>query len=339
MTFWKTALLILPIALCGSTLLADPPAAEFHNGHWETIAPAPPKIVPDAELDHMQQLLGRNEAKAAMAIGLIWIKHHDKHAPGRDRLLLMIAEANYDLDDWIKAFYYLDELMEEYPDSSLFYPALEKQYEIADGFLNGHKLRILGAPLLSADDEAIEMLFRIQQRSPGSPLAEKALLRTADFYYATGEYQLAHDAYGYYRTNYPRSESIPKVKLRQAFSSLAQFRGIRFDATSILDARAEISDIITEYPELARSENLANIIARIDAALAAKLFITADYYRRTHAYGGAVYMYRYLLEKYPKSADVPAADRALAGMPKSALDQEPPQISDPYPAGARGAAR
>ena len=71
-------------------------------------------------------------------------------------------------------------------------------------------------------------MLRVQQRSPGSPLAERALLRTADWYYSSADYDLAHDAYGVYVKNYPRSPMVPQVKLRQAFSSLAQFRGVRF---------------------------------------------------------------------------------------------------------------
>ena len=38
----------------------------------------------------------------------------------------------YDEDDRILAFYYLDEVMDEYPESRLFYTALQKQFEIAD---------------------------------------------------------------------------------------------------------------------------------------------------------------------------------------------------------------
>ena len=87
-----------------------------------------------------------------------------------------MADNLYRADDWIKSFYYLDELLDKYPESSLFYPALNLQYQIADGFLNGHLRKFLGMHILSAEEEAIEMLFRIQQRSPGSELAEKCLL-------------------------------------------------------------------------------------------------------------------------------------------------------------------
>ena len=81
------------------------------------------------------------------------------------------------------------------------------------------------------------MLYRIQERSPGSPLAERALLRTADYYYNTGQFELASDAYAAYVRSYPRSPNVPRVRLRRAFASYAQFRGTKFDATSLLDAR------------------------------------------------------------------------------------------------------
>jgi outer membrane assembly lipoprotein YfiO len=335
----KLLLLILPVILLAPLVHADPPAAEFRSGHWVPIAaPATQPAPPDADLAHMKQLLDAGDATAAMHVGLYWIKTHDKHAPHRDEAIYLLAEGNYQIDDRIKSFYYLDELMDEYPTSPLYYPALEKQYHIADGFLNGHKLKLLGLPILSADEEAIQMLYRIQMRSPGSPLAEKSLLRTADFYYASGDYELAHDAYGYYIKNYSRSPEVPQVKLRQAFSSLAQFRGIRFDPTCIIDARTELKDIVAGYPELAREQNLPALIDRINTALAAKAYVTADYYRRTHAYGGAVYMYRYLIATYPNAQDVPAAKKRLNSMPKWALQQAPPQVDAQYPTGAKAGA-
>ena len=57
------------------------------------------------------------------------------------------------------------------------------QYRIADRFLDGYKRRFIGIAMFTAQEEAVEMLYRIQSRSPGSPLAEKAMLRTADFYF------------------------------------------------------------------------------------------------------------------------------------------------------------
>jgi outer membrane assembly lipoprotein YfiO len=313
---------------------ADPPAAEFKNGHWQPIAaPVAPVAVNDPELDRMQQVLDVGDAKAALTLGLTWIKHHANNAPQRDRALYLIGMAKFKIDggdDRISAYYYMDELMDEYPDSKYFYPALQQQYVIADDYLNGHKARFLGLPIVSMDDEAIEMLYRIQQRSPGSPLAEKALVRTCDYYYSTGEYELAHDAYEFFLKTYPRSPLVAQVMLRKAFSSLAQFHGVRFDPTCMIDARAELNDVVLAYPALAKEENLNAIIAHIDEALARKLLVTADYYRRTSAPRGAVYVYRYLIETYPNSTDAAEAKKMLATMPKSALADAPPRPEEGF---------
>jgi outer membrane assembly lipoprotein YfiO len=326
--------LVLIFLLLAPSVQADPPAAEFKNGHWQPIAPPPPSVpVADPQLDHIQQLLNSGDAKAAYNDAVVWVKSHSKRAPMRDRCLYLIAESKYKIDgddDWINAFYYLDELMEEYPDSKLFYRALQLQYTIADRSLNGHNNKFLGLPIVPMQDQAIEMLFRIQERSPGSPLAEKALLRTCDYYYSTGDYSLAHDAYGFYIKSYPRSPNLADIKLRQAFSSLAQFHGVRFDPTCLLDARAELLDIMSSYPDLAKEQNLGSLVKGIDTALAHKLLVTADYYSRTSAPHGAVYVYRYLIEVYPDSTDATAARKALEKMPKSVLADLPPRPGEAF---------
>ncbi len=312
------------IGIAAPVARAEVPSAELRDGHWLTVTPAASQPAADAELDHVQQLLRTGDAAAALDLAQAWVARHGKKAANPDRAIYLLAQANYQLDDRIRSFYFLDELMDEYPESGLFYPALQRQYDIADAFLNGHKTRFLGLSLVPAEEEAVEMLFRIQQRSPGSALAEKSLLRTADYYYASGEFLLAHDAYGYFIKNYPRSPELPRVKLRQAFSSLAQYRGVQFDPTAMLDARAELSDIIVAYPAMAREENLVGLIGRIDQALSRKLLFTADYYRRTRKLRAAVFMYRYLLTTYPAGPDVQAAKDALAGMPKEALGDANP---------------
>src|SRR5205085_3998781 len=136
-------------------------------------------------------------------------------------------------------------------------------------------------PMFEAQEEGVEMMYRIQQRSPGSPLAEKALLRTADYYYASADYDLAEDAYGAYVKSYPRSPFVPRVKLRQAYSNLAQFRGLRFDATPVVDAKTQLEAIVQQYPDLAAEENIPSILERIDTTFARKLEVTADFYKRT----------------------------------------------------------
>jgi outer membrane protein assembly factor BamD len=220
--------------------------------------------------------------------------------------------------------------MDYYGESRLFYPALEKQYQIADAYLRGYKNRLFGIPMLGAEDDGIEMLFRIQERAPGSPLAERAVLRTADFYYDHAEYDLAADVYAHYARRYPRNPLLPRVQLRRAFASLAQFRGLNYDATPLVDAKAQLEAFRVAFPQMAQEENVAAVIERINATLAAKLYHTADFYNRTHAPRSAAYTYRYLIGRYPESRDAAKAQRKLERLPQWALN-------DPAPSPARDA--
>ena len=281
------------------------------------------QLVENPTLDRVERLLARKKHGPAKKIVLDWLKKYPQ-APDRDRGLFLLAEAYYQYGDRTRAFYHLDELMDYFGESRLFYPALEKQYQIADAYLRGYKTRLFGIPLLSATDDGIEMLFRIQERAPGSPLAERAVLRTADYYYDHAQYELAADVYGHYARRYPRSPLLDRVQLRRAFASLAQFRGLNYDATPLIDAKAQLETIQVAYPQMAEEENIAAVIERINATLAAKHYRTADFYTRTHAPRSAAYIYRYLISRYPESREAEKAKRKLERLPQWALNDPPP---------------
>ena len=286
----KLPMLLIAGALLGT--LAPLPVAfgedaktfEFRGGiSWPEVGPsATTQPANDPILDRIETLLDGKQALAGKKQAVYWFKTHGKNAPLRDRALFLLGQANFRVGDRVQAFYNFDELLDLYPESRFFYPALQRQYDIADAFLNGYKRKTLFFFAFGAEDEGVEMLYRIQQRSPGSPLAEKALLRTADYYYREAEFDLASDAYAVFARAYPRSPEVPRVRLRQAFANYAQFRGLKFDVTPIIDAREQLLAIQQQYPALAAEENLQPVIERIDATFARKIFVTGDFYERTH---------------------------------------------------------
>ncbi len=282
----------------------------------------PQPIVAAPELDRVESLLHDGNTKSAEKLVISWLKAHKSH-PQRDRALFLAAQVFFQSGDRIKSFYYCDELMDEYPESSLYYRALELQYRIADRFLDGYKTKFLGMPAFTAYDEAIEMLFRIQNRSPGSPLAERALLRTADYYFSDRQYDFAGDTYAAYIRTYPRSPEIPRCRLREAFSHYAEFRGPRFDATPIIDAREQFRSLMVTDHDLAVEENIPALLLQIDRDLARKLYITGDFYTRTHEPRGAAYTFRYLIKAFPSSPEAQQAQVALQKLPQWALADTP----------------
>jgi outer membrane assembly lipoprotein YfiO len=328
---WILAPLLATSLLFGSKVFSAPQTLELRDGRWQNTTTQPSAatrpaaangVITTPELDRIESLIAKKEYRAAVKQCIAWFKAN-KHSPAMDRALFLMAQALYGKGDRIRAFYYLDELMDEHPESPLFYKALGLQFQIADAYLSGYKRRFLGLPLLDAEDEAVEMLYRIQQRSPGSELAEKSLLRTADYFYEDQQYDIAAEVYAAYIKSYPRSPLIPRVKLRQAFSNLAQFRGVRFDPTPALDARTELADIEAQYPQMAQQERVPEYVRRIDEALARKLYVTADFYQRTHEPEASAYLYTALLRLYPNAPESATAREKLKSLPKPRYEPGP----------------
>lgn len=320
--------LVAPVAAQAQSSQQDPPSApsfEFRGGRWVAVpSDAPTTQAVDTELDQAEEYLKRNGWRAARKVLLRWFEVNDRRAPLRDRATFLLAEAYFQSGNRILSFYHFDEVMDLFPESRLYPAALQRQYDIADAFLRGYKSRFLYLPIIGRADEGIEMLFRIQNRAPGSAVAERALLRTADHYYATSQFDLAADAYAEYGKRYPRSPLAAPAKLRQAYAQMAQFRGTRFDPTPIVDARQLLSDLIVTEPDIAQQEGLPSRVERIDDAMARKIYHTAEWYRRTDQLRGAAYLYRLLEVSYPNSPDTPAARERLARIPEKFL-------ADPLP--------
>lgn len=306
------------------------------GGRWDQLsAPATTQATTSPSADELlsgaERMVAAGQGKAGAMTAIQWLRGHPaKETPLRDRALFVVAQGFFIDGKRVDAFFYLDELMDEYPDSAYFQQALQKQYDIADEYLKGYQRVFIYWPILSAQDEALDMLFRVQQRAPGSLLAEKALLRSADWYYANSDFDLAADAYAAYERSYPRSPYLSRVRLRRAYSNLAQFRSTWHDPTPLMDARAQLMDLVTAYPELAEQEDIPGLMVRIDQAFAEKIYRAADFYRRTDVPKAAVYYYRYLLATFPQSPKASEAKQRLAQMPASALAQAGPRPGNGY---------
>jgi len=313
-------------ALARPDATTEPKVWEFQGGRWPEIPKAQlgtTEPATDPQLVQIEQMVIAGQFSTARQLCVTWLKANHG-SPLYDRALYLEAEALYGVGNRIKAFYYLDELMDEYPTSPLYYQALQRQYDIADAYLNGYRDKLFGLRILDREDEAIEMLYRIQQRSPGSPLAEKSLLRTADYYYADGQYDLAADAYGAYARDFPRNPDLPRILLRQAFANLAQFRGLRYDTTPVIDAEAQLQQLVATYPQFAAEEKIPDVLQRIDHTFARKLLIIAQFYIRTHKPGGAAYTYKFLIKTYPDLPEASQARIALAKLPGWAQEMAEP---------------
>lgn len=211
-----------------------------------------------------------------------WIKINERtDNPWLPEAYMLRGDALVAVGKEYKALYDYERVALDYPQSEVFLPTLERELRVGRMYLNGLKRKFLFFRFEDASPIGIELLMRIQERSPGSQLAESAALDLADYFYRVRELELAAEMYGIFLVNYPRSQNREHAMLRQIYANVAQFKGPRYDASSLVEARALIGQFEDEYPDRAEQLGITDaLIARLDESAAAQMLATSEWYLR-----------------------------------------------------------
>lgn len=228
-----------------------------------------------------------------------------------------------------KALYDYEVVIKDFPQTEQFVTAIERELDIAVRYVNGLKRRWLGARIADATGVGEEILIRVQERLPRSTLAERAGIELADYYYRVRDLEMASEAYGTFLKLYTQSEYRRRALERQVYVNIARFKGPKYDAAGLIEAKLLAEDYAERYPLDAQRTLLADSVpARIDESQAAQMLETARWYVKRGDEPSAVYTLERLLEKHPGSL---ASVNALALLHKLGWEPTapPPAASEP----------
>jgi outer membrane protein assembly factor BamD (BamD/ComL family) len=297
-------------ALGNGAARGAPAGWELRNGSWVPLV-QPNDDSPEGEVARMMRELAEGHTGDLIKNAKAWIKKN-KLNPLMPQVLLLQGDAEVARGNRYKALYSYEDLVNNYPTSDLYLPVLQREYNIADSFLRGYKRKFLGLRILSAANDALELLDRIQDRQRGSPIAEQAGIRVADYYYDTGRFPEAVDTYTDFLKRYPYSQYVRKAEIRRAQASLATFRGVLFDFTPLYDARERLAAVSQAYPQSAETLQTPAIDDRIYQLEGKKELEIARYYWRAGARHAAAETYKRVIANWPNTAYADAARAELA---------------------------
>ncbi len=280
-----------------ATAFAAPPGWELRNGAWVPVV-QPDPTTPEGQVATMIHDLEANQTKKVIADAKKWIKAN-KTNPLLAQVLLLQGDAEVLRGNRYRALFSYEDLVNNFPSSELYPFVLQREFDIADSFLKGYKRKFFGMRILGCSEEAIEMLDRIQDRQRGSPLAERAGLRVADYYYNDSRFQEAVEAYGDFVRRYPYSQYVRKAEIRRAEASLGSFRGVLFDVTPLLDARERLSAISEVYPQSAEQLQVKAIEDRIYQIEGRRELEVARYYWRAGRKYASGWYYKRVINNWP----------------------------------------
>jgi outer membrane protein assembly factor BamD (BamD/ComL family) len=243
---------------------------------WQKESPEPG--TESAQVLQARRALALGEPERARALASAFIDRFPT-SPFRAEMLLVRGDALVEMGDEYEALFDYEAIAREHAGSSVFVTALEREYDIAVAYAHGLRRKLYGTiRVLDASDDAQELLIRIQERLPGSRLAEDAGDQLADFYFRKAEMRLAADAYDLFIQNYPRSDRIEKARSRLIESYLASYRGPKYDDAGLRDARRRLESLRAVQPSTAQRLGADALLVRIKESEARKLLVTAEWY-------------------------------------------------------------
>ena len=190
-------------------------------------------------------------------------------------------------------------------------------------------------PLFDIFGNAMKAYESVWTNDPTGPLADDAMMATANAFFRKGRFEDAAQYYDMLREQFPKSEHQARAHLLGLQSKLQVYQGEKYDRTPLDEADKIAGRTLTQFrdelgPEHAR---LVETRDRIAEEKAKRDWAMAQYYDRKKQYGAARYYYLAVIEDFPLSQYTPQANARLEAI--SSEPNNPPNrfkwLTDMFP--------
>ncbi len=348
MDAWPTTLSLMALFALAP---ADAQSTEYEldpeAGWVQTQAPEPGSD--EALIAKARAYLADDRPGQAAAILTPWLERNaSTNNPWVSAALLARGDARVALGEEFKALYDYEAIARQFAQSEEFPLSVEREMDIARLYLGGMRKKLFGLRLFSARDEGIELLIRAQERMPGSALAEQAAIELADYYFDHRDMPMARIGYDLYLLNFPGGSNQSKAFAGRIFANIGLYHGPEYDASSLLNAREQISGFERAYPADAQRLEMQEWSEQIKEALGAEKLEAALWYLDRGDGPSARLTLRRLVRQHPTtqaaaraidiltqngwlaadSADLPATPETAAAQPVSEADTDADSTSE-----------
>ncbi|MEO2046211.1 MAG: tetratricopeptide repeat protein [Pirellulales bacterium] len=228
--------------------------------------------------------------------------------------IFMLAESHFFDTRYPAAIETYERLVKEFPNSPHMDQVIRRQFDIARYWEQHHAWRPHWAttpnvfdktrPMFDVLGQSLKTYERIRLNDPTGPLADDAIMATANSHFLRGRYADADYHYGLVRSEYPRSEHQFNAHLLGLRSKLRLYQGPDYDGTSLEEAKRLVKQLKVQFAgELEQEERqrLAEVEAQLNKQLVMREWRMAEYYEGTKHYDSARFWYARVIRKYPES--------------------------------------
>src|SRR5437762_2151772 len=299
------ALFLLPEPGVGSVVFQPGKKAKF-------VAPGEEEISGNAaELFQIGQTAEKEgNIKRAIKAYKSLVKRHPKDALAPSALYRS-AQLQEQVHNYTPAAEAFLQLVERYPSSPNFEPAIEAQFRIGEIYLNGKKLKVLGIPIASALDRAVTIFANVVRTAPYGKYTARAQFDIGLAREKQGANDAALQAYQAVADKFPNEPVAVDAQYQIGYIWFTAAQTGTKDAAAATNAKTAFQDFLFHYP---KSEKAAQARADLDILehkQTATSYKVAKFYDKQKYYRAAVIYYNEVIRQQPGSEESNQAKKRI----------------------------
>ena len=199
----------------------------------------------------------------------------------------------------------------QYPTSPHFDEAIEGQFRIGEMYLAGKKLKLLGIPLATSMDRAVDIFAGVVRTAPYGKYTARAQFDIGLAREKQGANDAALQAYQAVIDKFPNDPIAADAQYQIGYIWLTAAKGGTKDAAATNNARTAFQDFLFRYPNSEKAAQARINVQRLENKATASSFEVARYYDRQKMYRAAVIYYNEVIRQQPGSPESEKAKKRI----------------------------
>lgn len=250
-----------------------------------------------------------NIGRAIKAYTQLLRKHpKDTLAPAATYRAAQLLEQEH---DYTKSAVTYRWLVERYPSSPNFDEAIEGQFRIGEMYLSGKKIKLLGIPIGTSMDRAVEIFAAIVRTAPFGRYTARAQFDIGLARQKQSANDAAIQAYQAVIDKFPNDPIAADAQYQIGYIWYEAARLGTNDQAATENARTGFEDFLFRYPKSEKAQQARENLQRLHQKSIGDAMKVAKYYDKIKAYRAAVIYYNEVIREQPGSMASAAAQKRI----------------------------
>jgi TolA-binding protein len=306
----------------------DTPNLVLGSDGWRPMKPTKDPVA-EKEMQAAETLFQQNKLADAQT-AFAKIAKDRKGSIYGEKAQYYLAETQFQAKKYVAAHDSFEQLMKDYRGTEFVDKVVKREYEIAQIWLAqsdpkvpadkklGRLTHFTGEqPWLDTHGHALRALEHVRQHNPNGELSDDAVLRIADEYMASGDYDSAAIHYKQLVADHPKSPFVQRAQLALIDTRMKAYMGPEYNEGGLDEAAETVKQTMAMFPDRpAGNEKLYSVLDHIQDQKAERTYVIGEYYRRAGYPASAEYYFAKIPRRWPKSPWAVKAKTQLASLAK-----------------------